>query len=264
MTKCKNIKKIISITLILITIISTFSITANAASYTPGTYKVAVNNGVNVRRGAGTGYSKVGAASKNVSFTVNKVNGSWGYTSRIKCTNGYKSGWILLSNCTKQNPTASNHQNTYTSKTVTENKVVYEYVTVSVDTSSMENWINSVKKAENYICNSKKGVIVVAKVKSTKTVSWKIPKSAVYSGPGITGYVTRKYKVPSVIQYKVHEHTRNMGFGKSWYYAGGNIVVIYTCNCGYRKELIEWTIPLPDPSESQTTQKVIQGLPKIN
>lgn len=252
----------------------------NSASPTPstsnssaGTYKVNANSGINVRTGTGTGYSVVGAAAKGVTFTVSKTSGEWGYTSSIKCTNGYRSGWVSLSYCVKQssnaaanNSAASTAQssNTYTKTTVTENDVVYKYITVSVDTSSLENWVASVKNAENRVCNSEKGVIVAAKVKSTKTVSWKVPKAAVYQGPGITGYVTRKYTVPSVIQYKVHEHTCNMGFGKSWYYAGGNIVVVYTCNCGYRKELMEWTIPLPDTSDAQTTQKVIQGLPKIN
>lgn len=243
-----------------------------------GIYKVNANSGINVRTGAGTGYSVVGAATKGTSFNVSKVSGNWGYTSSIKCTNGCRSGWVSLNYCKKQGSVSANIpnanssktksgskcSNTYTTKTITENDVIYKYVTASVDTSSMENWISAMKKAENKVCNLEKGVIVAAKVKSTKTVSWKVPKAAVYQGPGITGYVTRKYTVPSVILYKVHEHTRNMGFGKSWYYAGGNIVVVYTCNCGYRKELMEWTIPLPDTSDAKTTQKVIQGLPKIN
>lgn len=252
---------------------TTSSTSQTTSNYSTGTYMVNTNSDINVRTGAGTGYSVTGAAAKGVIFSVSKTSGNWGYTSSIKCTNSYRSGWGSLSYCVKQNNTVNNqpttnsnsqNQNTYTQKTVTENDVIYKYITVSVDTSSMENWIASVKNAENRVCNSEKGVIVAAKVKSKKTVSWKVPKAAVYQGPGITGYVTRKYTVPSVIQYKVHEHTRIMGFGKSWYYAGGNIVVVYTCNCGYRKELMEWTIPLPDTSDAQTTQSVIQGLPQIN
>lgn len=245
---------------------------------TIGTYKVNANSGINVRAGAGTGYYVVGSAAKGVTFSVSKASGGWGYTSSIKCTNGYRSGWVSLSYCVKQNNNVTTNNsssnagttantrggNAYSKTTVTENDVIYKYITVSVDTSSLENWVASVKKAENSVCNSENGVIVAAKVKSTKTVSWKIPKASVYQGPGVTGYITKKYTVPSVIQYKVHEHTRNMGFGKNWYYSGGNIVVIYTCNCGYRKELTEWTIPLPDTSDAQTTQKVIQRLPKIN
>lgn len=260
---------------------TTSSSTQSSTNSSTGTYKVNANSGINVRTGAGTGYSVAGAATKGTTFNVSKISGGWGYTSSIKCTNGYRSGWVSLSYCTKQGsvtastpkPNSSNTSNassgsksgnTYTTKTVTENDVIYKYVTVTVDTSSMENWVTSVKQAESSVCDSEKGVIVAAKVKSTKTVSWKVPKAAVYQGPGITGYVTRKYTVPSVIQYKVHEHTRNMGYGKNFYFYGGNVVVVYTCNCGYRKELMEWTIPLPDTSDAQTTQKVIQGLPQIN
>lgn len=344
-------KKVIAITLVIITILSAMTITVNAASYSTGTYCVSAGSGINVRKGAGTGYSKVGAASKGVSFTVSKVNGSWGYTSSIKCTNGTKSGWVSLDYCSKKSAATNNtsssssklttgsytinsnsgvnvrngagtgyskvgaaargvtfnvskvsgswgytasikctngtragwvsldycvknsNNNTNTSsknntnistKQTNENGVVYTYITMSVDTSSMENWINSMKNNENYVCNAKKGVIVEAKVTKTKTVSWKVSKAAVYAGPGITGTVNVKYTVPAEIKYKVHSHTRNMGFGSSWYYANGCIITVYTCNCGYRKELMAWEIPLPDFSDAQTTQKIIQGLPQIN
>lgn len=347
----KNVKRIISLALVLVTVLSVFSITASAASYSTGTYCVSSSSGINVRKGAGTGYSKVGAASKGVTFTVSKVNGSWGYTSSIKCTNGTRAGWVSLDYCSKKSTSANNSSSSstkyttgsytinsnsgvnvrkgagtsyskvgaaargttfnvskvsgswgYTSsikctngtragwvsldycvknsnnnagttpksntpistKQSDENGVIYTYITMSVDTSSMENWINSTENNEKYVCNAKKGVIVEAKVTKTETVTWKVPKAAVYAGPGITGTVNVKYKVPAEIKYKVHSHTRNMGFGSSWYYANGCIITVYTCNCGYRKELMAWEIPLPDFSDAQTTQKIIQGLPQIN
>lgn len=347
----KNVKRIISLALVLVTVLSVFSITASAASYSTGTYCVSSSSGINVRKGAGTGYSKVGAASKGVTFTVSKVNGSWGYTSSIKCTNGTRAGWVSLDYCSKKSTSANNSSSSstkyttgsytinsnsgvnvrkgagtsyskvgaaargttfnvskvsgswgYTSsikctngtragwvsldycvknsnnnadttpksntpistKQSDENGVIYTYITMSVDTSSMENWINSMENNEKYVCNAKKGVIVEAKVTKTETVTWKVPKAAVYAGPGITGTVNVKYKVPAEIKYKVHSHTRNMGFGSSWYYANGCIITVYTCNCGYRKELMAWEIPLPDFSDAQTTQKIIQGLPQIN
>ena len=102
MKNSKNVKRIISMALVLVTLFSSFAIAASAASYSTGTYTVTASSGVNVRSGAGTGYSKVGAAAKNVSFTVSKISGSWGYTSSVNCTNGYKSGWILLDNCAKK------------------------------------------------------------------------------------------------------------------------------------------------------------------
>ncbi len=93
-------KKVISVLLVIITICSTLAITASAASYSTGNYAISASNGSNVRTGAGTSYSKVGAASKGTTFAVTKVSGNWGYTSSIKCTNGTKSGWVCLDYCT--------------------------------------------------------------------------------------------------------------------------------------------------------------------
>ena len=72
-----------------------------AEAYSNGKYKVNTSSGVNVRSGAGTGYSKVGAATNGTSFTIDQVSGSWGHTNSIKCTNGTKSGWICLDYCSK-------------------------------------------------------------------------------------------------------------------------------------------------------------------
>lgn len=101
-------KKIVSVVLVIITILSTLAITASAASYSTGNYVIAASNGSNVRTGAGTGYSKVGAASKGVSFYVSKVNGNWGYTSSIMCVNGAKSGWVCLDYCTYKGSSGNN------------------------------------------------------------------------------------------------------------------------------------------------------------
>lgn len=106
-------KKVISIVLVVITIFSTLAITASAASYSTGNYAIAASNGSNVRTGAGTNYSKVGAASKGVTFYVSKVNGNWGYTSSIKCTNGTKSGWVCLDYCSYKGSSNSSSRATY-------------------------------------------------------------------------------------------------------------------------------------------------------
>lgn len=71
----------------------------SAASYSTGTYTVNTASGVNVRKGAGTGYAKVGAATNGTTFKVTQISGSWGYTSSISCTNGTKSGWVCLDYC---------------------------------------------------------------------------------------------------------------------------------------------------------------------
>ena len=130
----------------------------------------------------------------------------------------------------------------------------------------MQSFKQSITNTERAICSSAhgNGIIVSAKILSRSTVYWNIPKNAIYSGPGISGYVKVKYSVPKKIQYKVHTHEYNKGFGNRWYYSNQSIKVIHTCNCGFREEILEWEIPLPDSSDAQTTQKIIQGLPQIN
>ena len=94
--------KILSVILVFATLFGMATVTASAASYTTGTYSIAASNGSNVRNGAGTGYSKVGASKYGTEFVVSKVSGSWGYTSSIQCTNGTRSGWVCLDYCTKR------------------------------------------------------------------------------------------------------------------------------------------------------------------
>jgi len=298
-------KRIIAVFLALITVFSMFTIVANAASYKTGNYLIASSSGSNIRTGAGTGYSKVGAASKGTTFYVSKISGSWGYTSSIKCTNGTKSGWVCLDYCTYKSGHTHNYNGgryyenahphaitvrctSYNScggwkatgeyykvsscskcypnkvKKTSKNGVVYTYVTKKADTGSLESWVSSMKKNESSLCTIAGGVIVGAKVVKTKTVTWNVPKNSKYQGPGVSGTTKVKYVVPEIIEYKLHSHTRNRGFGKSWYYSNGCIITTYSCNCGYRKELMSWEIPLPDFSGSQTTKSVIQGLPQIN
>lgn len=70
-----------------------------AQAYSLGEYVVKTNsgNGVNVRSEPNTASNnKVGAACDGVHFTIDSVNGDWGHTNAIKCTNGTKSGWINL------------------------------------------------------------------------------------------------------------------------------------------------------------------------
>ncbi|MGN1418323.1 MAG: InlB B-repeat-containing protein, partial [Acutalibacteraceae bacterium] len=110
----KNSKfmKTMSIVLVLVTLFSFCTVSASAA-YSTGNYVIAASNGSNVRSGAGTGYSIVGAASKGVTFNVTKISGSWGYTSSIKCTNGTKSGWVCLDYCTYKGSSSNSSRATY-------------------------------------------------------------------------------------------------------------------------------------------------------
>lgn len=110
-------KKIFAMLLVVITLFTTLAInTVSAASYSTGSYSVAASSGVNVRTGAGTGYSKVGAASKGTAFTVSKVSGGWGYTSSIQLSNGTKkAGWISLDYCTYKNSNRSTYNDVFAS-----------------------------------------------------------------------------------------------------------------------------------------------------
>ncbi len=296
----KNLKKAIVLLLCLITIFSMMSISVSAANYTTNYSKYnnpensgdyAQWNGKKVVKSSSTSKDEIrwmqaainycityeglsatkldvdgsfGPASKTATKAFQKVagltqDGSFGPATIKKMKNVLNDGIATFK---------KNAVNQTTTTTVTESNpatgfdVIYTYVTVNIDTSSMNNWINSMKKGNNTAC--KNGIIVAAKVKKTNTVTWEVPKSAIYAGPGITGNVNVTYKVPATIQYKVHQHTKNTGYGQSWYYGGGCINTVYSCNCGYRKDLVSWEIPLFDPNGGiQNTKSVIQGLPQF-
>lgn len=67
-------------------------------TYTKGVYKVDDSDGVNMRSGAGTSYSKVTYLSCGTSVQVTEVNKAEGYTWG-KCTSNGKTGWIALDFC---------------------------------------------------------------------------------------------------------------------------------------------------------------------
>lgn len=70
-----------------------------AQAYSLGEYvvKTSSGSGVNVRSEPNTASNnKVGAACDGIHFTIDSINGDWGHTNAIKCTNGTKSGWVNL------------------------------------------------------------------------------------------------------------------------------------------------------------------------
>ena len=71
-------------------------------TYYTGTYKVSATDGLNIRSGAGTSYSKVDAISYNTSITVTQVSGNWG-----KITYDGVDGWICLDYTTFVSPLVS-------------------------------------------------------------------------------------------------------------------------------------------------------------
>ncbi|MBQ8028947.1 MAG: RICIN domain-containing protein [Clostridia bacterium] len=104
MSRSKFLLKAVSLILVLTTVFGIFTLSASAASYSCGTYVIAGNNGSNVRKQPSSNSSRVGAATKGTTFEVTRTSGEWGYTSSIKCTNGYRSGWVSLRYCTKKAP----------------------------------------------------------------------------------------------------------------------------------------------------------------
>lgn len=84
-TKCEN------------NVVNKSCITAQAYSLGEYVVKTSSGNGVNVRLNPTTASNnKVGAACDGVQFTIDSVNGEWGHTNAIKCTNGTKAGWVNL------------------------------------------------------------------------------------------------------------------------------------------------------------------------
>lgn len=65
-----------------------------ADDFSTGIYETDVDDYLNMRSGAGTSYSAIGAIPDGVKLTVTKTDGNWGYTSY----NG-KNGWVCLDYC---------------------------------------------------------------------------------------------------------------------------------------------------------------------
>lgn len=284
-----KLKKIVIIVIVFITYQNIVILNVNAANYTanyknyttPSSSDYAYWNGSKVVKSAGTTVPEIKwmqatlnyvIAYKGISASKLDVDGSYGPLTRKACLAFQKKyrlsqdGSFGKNTIAKMKNVLAQKSTSITTKTKIENDVEYTYATVTLNTSSMDSWLKSVKNVENELCNSKKGVIVAANVISKKNVSWKVPKAAIYQGPRITGNVSVKYKIPSKVQYKLHKHKRNYGYGVSVYLTSTSVKTIYTCNCGYRKEIMEWVIPLPDFSkfsDAQTTKSVIQWLPQI-
>ncbi len=69
-----------------------------SASYKTGTYKTNVSTTLNMRSGAGTGYSVVASISNGVTLNVTQVKSSGGYTWGYTTYNG-TNGWVALDYC---------------------------------------------------------------------------------------------------------------------------------------------------------------------
>ncbi len=85
-----------------ISAISEFTVKKANSSYSTGTYKPSEIDGLNIRSGASTSYSKVGTIVSGTNFVVTEVNGIWGKTT----CNGV-TGWVCLDYATYVSSSAS-------------------------------------------------------------------------------------------------------------------------------------------------------------
>lgn len=92
----------------------------STSSYSTGTYKSSEWDGLNMRSGAATSYSKVGTIASGTNFVVTKISGNWGYTT----CNG-KSGWVCLDYATyvSSSTTTSSSNQIYSNIKLTDSNV---------------------------------------------------------------------------------------------------------------------------------------------
>ena len=70
-------------------IFTIFPTTVSAAAAGPGTYRPSDTDGLNVRSGPSTGYSRIGGISYGTTFTVTQISNEWGYVPSYN-------GWVSL------------------------------------------------------------------------------------------------------------------------------------------------------------------------
>lgn len=164
------------------------SIDTNAAGYSTGKYQINTASGCNVRSGAGTNYSKLGAACNGTQFTVTKVSGSWGYGT-IKCTNGTKTGWVCL---TYTKYLGSGSTGTTTTVTSRSFQNAYNYAKKYWNTRNYSYNYYSGKNCANFVSQC----LVAGGVKTSST--WKNGTYAFVNCTGLRNYFTSNYGVKYV------------------------------------------------------------------
>ena len=124
------LKKIVSLILSIACLMGLFvgisAVDASAAtSYTTGKYVISEKIGVNLRSGAGTGYTKLGAVPYNTTVQVTSVKNDWG-----KITYGSKTGWICLQYAKK---VASTSSTSTTAATISNSLYTFTGISYKVD-----------------------------------------------------------------------------------------------------------------------------------
>lgn len=209
--------------------ISTTGNTSNANTTATSTMYVKTsnpNNRLNLRASASTSSNIVAKLSYGTKVTVYSTTNGWANVNADGKV-GYVSTQYLSS--TKPSNTVSTQ----------EDGVKYTYTTLTLDTSSLQNWVKSLMNAQSK-CD---GMIVEQTVNETRPMQIVEP----LQGPPVNGKnptKTTTVNAPYRITLKIHKHQRNFGFAQSWRYADECLVVMYQCDCGFVKEIMSWQIPI--------------------
>lgn len=194
------------------------------------------NNSLKMRSAASTSASVVTKLPYGTQVKVISTHNDW-----ARVTANGKTGYVASRYLSKTKPTST--------VSTTENGVKYVYKTVILDTSSLSAWMALMMNAQD----KAGGIIVSQTVNEYRSMKVVEP----LQGPPVNGkYPTRTttIQVPYKVTLKIHTHERTMGFCASFRYADGCIITMYSCKCGYTKDLVVWEIPLPDPSEFANKQ----------
>ena len=195
------------------------------------------NNRLNMRSSASTSASIVERLPYGMKLTVYSSANGW---AKVKSANG-KVGYVSTQYLSSTKPS-----NTVSTQ---EDGVKYTYTTLTLDTSSLQNWVNSLINAQSK-CD---GMIVEQTVNETRPMRIVEP----LQGPPVNGKNPTKtitVNAPYRITLKIHKHERNFGFGASYRYADECFIVMYQCDCGFVKEIMSWQIPIPDLSRTAEAQ----------
>lgn len=203
---------------------------------------------------------------KNQKWTVSRTSGGY-FTFKSALPGNY---YLDVKNANTGNGTQIQlykWNNSKAQKFRIQDDITYTYRTYNLKFSNINSWQKAIKASQQnamgitsgYTFNSKGerivngGIIVGYKILKYKTITVRMQY-----GQNIGNYVNVKVKLPCKIQYTVHKHH----FNRKAYFAVEDVKTVMTCSCGYH-DVFSWTIPWPDSSDAQTTQKIIQALPTM-
>lgn len=135
-----------------------------------------------------------------------------------------------------------------------------KYKTVEIKCNDLKTWREQIEVIERGLLFNNEGIIQEKRILEWTNFDVSVPK---YQGPNITQYITKTISVPSKIEYRIHYHYWNSGYGQRWRYGNNSIILMQSCDCGYQDSWA-WEIPdFFDKSGVQDTQTTIRVLPRL-